>query len=99
MATTYGDRKVALDEIAGRIQTNRKRLQQARQLVAAAESDLSAMTTAYSEIVTDIDSDATANPGDEAHQLQKNEKDKLVAEFNALETKATDTKNAIDGVS
>lgn len=99
MATTYDDRKVALDEIAERIQTNRKRLKQARQLVATAESDLSSMTTVYSEIVTDIDAAATANPDDDAFRHQKLDKDKLVAAFNTLETQATDIKNAIDGVS
>ena len=99
MPSGYSERKVALDEIAVRIRANAKRLTQARQTVATAEADLTAMTTDYAGIVADINADALANPNDEAFQLQKVEKDKLVAEFQALMTKATNVKDAIDGVS
>jgi hypothetical protein len=98
MPSTYSDRKVALDEIAERIQANSKRLSQARATVSTAEADLTAMQTAYTSIVQDINTDAAANPADQAYQLQKIEKDKLVSEFQGLKTKATNIKNAIDGV-
>jgi hypothetical protein len=98
VASTYSERKAALDEIAVRIRANVKRLQDCRAQAATAESDLTAMQTAYTSIVQDINADATANPTDQAYQLQKVEKDKLVAEFNALKTRATAIKTAIDGV-
>lgn len=99
MATTYSERKVALDEIAARIRTNAKRLVDCRAQAAAAESDLTAMETNYTALVQDIEADATSFPNDEAFQLQKLEKDKLVAEFSVLKTTATNTKDAIDGVA
>lgn len=98
MATTYSARKKALDEIATRIVANAKRLTDARNQAATAEADLTAMTAAYSAIVTDINAAAAASPNDQAFQLQWVEKEKLVAEFNALKTKATAVKVAIDGV-
>lgn len=98
MATTYSQRKVALDEIADRIQQAAKRMQQGRASYQTAETDLAAMQTAYSEIVSDINADASANPLDQAHQLQKAEKDKLVADFQSLKSTATAVLAAIDGV-
>lgn len=98
MPTTYSERKVALDEIASRIRANAKRLADARNQSAVAESDLTAMQAAYAGLVADINADATGNPSDQALQFQKIEKDKLVAEFTALKTKATAIKAAIDGV-
>lgn len=98
MASTYSTRKTALDEIAARIQADGKRLQQARAAVATSVSDLTAMQSLYTEIIGDINTDAAANPSDQAYQLQKVEAEKLVAEFNSLKTQATATLAAIDGV-
>lgn len=99
MATTYSERKVALDEIAVRIRSNDKRLKDARSQIATAEADLTAMATIYAAIVTDIDASATDNPSDTAYQLQKVEKDKMVSEFNTLKTRSTALKTAFDGVT
>jgi F0F1-type ATP synthase membrane subunit b/b' len=99
MATTFSTAKVALDEIAARIQQNRQRLQQAQALSAAAEADLAGMGPQYGTIVADIDAAAAAGPGNAALQSLKAEKDMLVAEFNTLKTGATGMKNATAGVS
>jgi hypothetical protein len=99
MATTFSERKVALDEIAARIRTDAKRMTNARAQVAEAEADLTTMQTAYTALVADINADAAAFPADAVFAAMKGEKDKLVAEFQALKTKATNTKNAMDGVA
>jgi|CXWL01.1.fsa_nt_gi chromosome segregation ATPase len=99
MTTTYSERKVALDEIAARIRANDKRLREARNQLAAAEADLTNMQTAYAAIVQDINADAAANLTDGAHQAQKADKDKLVAECQALKTRAANLKAAYDGAT
>lgn len=98
MATTYTQAKATLDEIASRSESNRKRLEQARALIVAAESDLNAMATAYGAFVTDLDAAAAANPSDAAWQAAKAEKDLMVADFNAIRSRATSLKTAYDGV-
>ncbi len=94
MATTYSTAKVALDEIAQRIQSNRNRLTQGKANFATAESDLSAMTGQYGQIIADISAAATAQPQNAALQALKAEADQLVVEFNTLKTGATALKNA-----
>lgn len=99
MATTFSERKVALDEIASRIRANSKRLTDARNQIVTAEADLTAMATAYMAIVTDMNTDAAANPSNTAYTTMKAEKDIMVTEFNALKTRATALKTAFDGVA
>jgi F0F1-type ATP synthase membrane subunit b/b' len=96
--TTFSSAKVALDEIATRIQSDRQKLQQAQALAASAESDLAAMATQYATIVSDIDTYA-ANPGGTALVNLKAEKDQLVSEFNTLKTQATNMKNATAAIT
>lgn len=98
MATTYTQAKATLDEISTRSEANRKRLEQARQLIVTAESDLAAMATAYGTFVTDLDAAAAANPSDPAWQAAKAEKDLMVVDFNTIKTRATALKTAYDGV-
>lgn len=97
MATTYTSARVALTEIAQRSDANRKRLDQAKATISAADADLGAMPTAYGTIVTDINAAAAAAPGDAALQALKAEKDKLVADFQALKTEAAALKTAVGG--
>jgi hypothetical protein len=98
MATTYSEHKVALDEIAVRIRANAKRLQDCLNQATATEADLTAMQTAYNTVIADINADAVANPGTNVFTIMKAEKDQLVTEFNALKTRATNVKNAVNGV-
>ena len=99
MATTYATMKAALDEIAQRINENQGRLDGARQQVATAEAQLAGMPAQYAPIVADLDAAAAAAPSNTAIQVAKQEKDLLVAEFQALKTKAIAIKAAIDGVA
>ena len=98
MALTYTQTKATLDEIATRSETNRRRLEQARALIVAAESDLAAMASAYGTFVTDLDAAAASNAGDAAWTAAKAEKDQMVADFQAIRSRATALKTAYDGV-
>lgn len=94
---TYTTTKAILDEIAARSEQNRKRLEQARALVDAAVSDLSAMGSAYSGFVQQLDTDAAANSGNAAWQHAEAEKDALVTDFQALRTAALAMQTALNG--
>ena len=98
MATTYATMKAALDEIAGRINENQGRLDSARQQVATAEAQLAGMPAQYATIVADLDAAAAAAPNRNNAALQADAaaKNLLVAEFQALKTRATAIKAAID---
>jgi len=98
MSTTYAQTKTALDEIAGRIHQNQARLDSARQQIATAEAELAGMSTQYAQLVADLEAMATANPGNTAIQVAKQEKDLLVTEFNALKAVATAMKDALAAV-
>lgn len=99
MATSFSTAKTSLDQIADRIQSNRRKLQQAQAWAAEAEADLTAMPAAYGTVIADIDAAVVAAPGDTALVNLKAEKDKLVAEFNALKPAATSMKNATAAVA
>ena len=87
--TTFTQTKSTLDDIAARSEANRKRLEQAKALINAAEADLSAMPTVYSAFASQLDIDAAANSSDTAWQTALAEKDQMVADFQALKTRAT----------
>lgn len=98
MAVTYTEAKSTLDAIAVRSENNRKKLLRARDLIAEAGGDLSAMQSEYGAFVTELEGMATANPADQAWQTAKAEKDRMVADFNVLNTRATNLLAAVDGV-
>ena len=98
MSTTYAQAKTALDEIAGRIHQNQARLDSAEGQIATAEAELAGMSAQYAQVVADLDAMAAADPGNTALQVAKQEKDLLVAEFNALKAVATDMKDALAAV-
>lgn len=99
MATTFSERKNALTEISTRIQANSKRLKEARNQIITAEADLTALATAYSALITDINTDATANPGATAFTIMKLEKDQLISEAASLKTRSTNLLAAVNGVA
>lgn len=99
MALTYTQAKATLDEIADRSERNRQLLERARNLIAQAETDLSNMPTEYGPFVTELNAAASAAPGDAAWQGAKAEKDHMVADFQALRTRATSLKTAYDSVT
>lgn len=96
---TFTQTKAALDEIAVRSEENRKRLERARQLIVSAEADLGAMPAAYLSVITELDTEAAANPNDDAWQTALAEKDQMVADFQVLSTRATALLAAYDTVS
>lgn len=95
---TYTETKATLDDIATRSESNRKRLEQARTLIAQADADLAAMPGVYSGFASQLDADAAANSGDAAWQTALAEKDAMVADFQALRSRATALLAAYDGV-
>ncbi len=93
----FTETKATLDDIAARSEANRKRLESAIQLIATAEADLAAMPTVYGAFVTQLNTDAAANPNDAAWTNAKAEKDQIVADFQALKTRATALATAVAG--
>ena len=97
MADTYTENKAVLDEVANLTVKYRKDLDTATTVINNAVSGLTQMATTYGTHATDIDTMASDNPNDEALQAQKLEKDKLVADFQALKTVAQGMKTALEG--
>ena len=95
---TYTETKATLDDIAARSENNRKRIESAKSALAQAEADLNGMAAAYSGFVAQLDTDAAANPNDDAWQTALAEKNQMVADFQALKTRATNLVNAVDGL-
>jgi hypothetical protein len=95
MASTFSQIKSGLDAISARIVADRSRAVQAKAILDDVKADLSAMGTDYATLVSDIDAALTATPNDVALQNAKAEKDRLLAEFTALKTIATNASAAI----
>ncbi len=97
MALTYTTTKSTLDEIANAIRTAENRLERARVQLETAEASLAAMPTKYGDFVTELDAEALAQANDLWDQA-KAQKDAMVADFNALRTRAEDLLAAYDSV-
>jgi hypothetical protein len=91
--TTFTEAKFALDAIAKRTTSNMSQVKQARDILAGVVTNLEAMQTEYTAIVADINA---ADGADAAWAALKAEKDKLVADFNAVKTAAQAKLTAID---
>ncbi len=96
MATTFTEAKAALDEIAERITNSRKRRDQARITLGAAQSELAGLASAYSQFITDLNAAATADTWPLA-DAQKAELDQLTADFQALKSEVDAQITAFDG--
>lgn len=99
MASTFSQIKSGLDEISDRNKRNREHLARARDFIVKAQTDLAAMPGEYTSLVQDINQAAIDNPTDQAFQLAKSEKDKLVANFNSLKSYCDDLLAAFDAVN
>ena len=95
---TFSDMKYALDEIAKHTSMNKAAIERARKSLVDAQYNLNAMQTKYSGVVSDINQAAIENPGDVAYEMAKSEKDKLVADFQALKAYAENLIIAFDSV-
>lgn len=93
---TFTQTKATLDEIAVKSESNRKSLVNARAAVASVEAALQTMVNQYSAFVAEVDVDALANPADAAWQNAKAEKDRLIADFMAIQAKAQALITAFD---
>ena len=96
--TSFTETKSTLDDIAVRSEANRKRIEQAKAQIDAAEADLIAMQTAYVPFATQLNTDAAANASDSAWQGALAQKDQMQADFVALKNRATTIKTAITGL-
>jgi hypothetical protein len=95
MASTFSQIKTGLDTISARIAADRAKALTAKATLTDVVADLNQLGTDNTQLVSDIDAALTATPNDVALQNAKAEKDRLVAEFNALKTVATNAANAI----
>lgn len=82
MATT-SEVKKALDEFAKAIDTERRAYANAKARIETASSNLAALPSIFSDVITTIDNYA---PSGAFETLSKDEKDKLGSEFMALRT-------------
>ena len=92
---TYTETKSTLDLIAQRSEANRKRINAAKVQIANALSDLAGMAGTYGAFATQLDTDAAANPTDEAWQTALAEKNQMVTDFQALKARAEAINTAI----
>lgn len=99
MASTFSQQKVSLDEIAANITDARNKLNQCKSLATLTVNQLGGLATTYSGIVADIDAALVAEPDNAAVMVLKAEKDKLVAEFVALQTAASSMQTAVNAVT
>lgn len=97
MPITFTQSKATLDEIAERSERARHRMVAARELLAKADQELSAMGTDYATFVQELDNAASPNAG-EAWLTAKAEKDQMVADFNALKSRVQALLTAYDSV-
>lgn len=88
MSLSFSVAKRTLDLIAQDISRARQQLDMARDNLATPAANLAAMPQQHSAFVAAIDAEAAANPDSDAWALAKSEKDELVAEFQALLTRA-----------
>jgi len=96
---TFSDMKYALDEIARKNTRARQLTEAARKELIRVQSDLGSMLADYSGMSAEIDQVAIDNPADDAYLMLKNEKDKLVTDFQNLKTYVDALVIAFDGVS
>ena len=96
---TYSEIKAVLDEIAGETSKNQKLTASSRVRLVTAQTNLASMPGKYGSIISDIDQAAIDNPNDDAYQLAKSEKDKLVVDFQALKSYVDNLIAAFDSVS
>lgn len=95
MASTFSQIKSGLDRISDRIAADRGKALAAKQSLNDVVADLNQLQTDNTQLIADIDAALTASPNDVALQNAKAEKDRLVSEFTALKTVATNGANAI----
>ncbi len=97
MALTYTEAKSTLDAIANEITQAQNRMERARAQLAAAETTLAGLGSKYGPFVSELDAEAAAQANALWDQALA-EKNAMVADFNALRTRAADLLAAYDAV-
>lgn len=95
---TFSEIKQGLDGVTADIVAETARLNQGKSQITLANNNLGALATKYAALVTAVNGLATAEPSNAAATLAKAEKDKLVAEFQALKTTAQAMVTALNGI-
>lgn len=95
MATT-STVKAGLDDVSTTIRNARKRLSQSKAAITAAKNELAAIPTTFADVIAEIDGYA----GDDAFEsLAKSEKDRLAAEFSALQADAASAEASLSTIT
>lgn len=94
MATTSEIIK-GLDDIATRIANEQARLRQAKAAITTSKTTLAAMPTQYGTLLADINALTGTDP---SVLLAKDERVKLIAEFQALQAVAASAETAIASI-
>lgn len=95
MAYTYAQLRTISQRVLTDLARNQDNLDAGKALFASVETSLTQMGSQYADWATQVDALATANPADEAVLSLKADKDRMVSEFNASKTRATNLKNAV----
>ena len=95
---TYTETKATLDEIAVKTNDYRKMLDRAKSIIDQAVSGLNQMSTDYFGFSSQLNTDAAANPTDEAWQTALAEKNQMVADFQAQKTRGQNMQSAVSGL-
>ena len=95
MASTISQIKSGLDDIAQQIKQHRSKLAQAKSGITSAKTGLAAMPTQYGELLTDINNLTGSDP---FTLLAKDERTKLIAEFQELLSTATSAETAVASI-
>lgn len=95
MASTISQIKSGLDEIAKKIANERLRLIGSKTSVTLAKTNLAAMPTQFGTLLADI---LALTGTDPSTVLAKDERLKLIAEYQALQVIATNAETAIAGI-
>lgn len=95
---TYSQVKAASGEVVEIINSNRKRLVQAKQIIDVADSELGGLSAAYGSVGTAIDNAVTANPTNAAYLAMDAQWDELVSEFTTLKAESAVMKAALEAL-
>jgi hypothetical protein len=95
---TYAQVTAATDEIAVIINSNRKRLAQAKQDIDVADAELGGLGAAYGSVGTAINTAVSAHPTNAAYLALDAAWDELVSEFQALKAESAAQKAALEAL-
>lgn len=86
MAANFSQMKAALNEALERGLAARKRTQRALQELSTAKTEADGIvSTALNDMIADLDTRAANEPGNQAIQIMKAEKDELLADLVAMQ--------------